>query len=89
MSVDNVDNMESNDNALDSGDDIVENTLDSVDGCNLYDNVAGQENIANVCNNCLDYDFDENLEDHPNLSDKENIQKYVGNIPKVSLELKK
>ena len=74
MSVDNVDNIESNDNALDSYDDIVDNTHESVDDChdsNLYDNVAGQENKVSVWNNYLNYDFDENLEDH------------TKNIPKV------
>ena len=89
MSVDNVDNIESNDNALDSCDDIVDNTHESVDDChdsNLYDNVAGQNNKVSVWNNCLDYDFDENLEDHTKNDDsnKENITNHVNNIPKVS-----
>ena len=91
MSVDNVDNIESNDNALDSGDDIVDNTIESVDDgheSNLCDNVAaGRENKASVCNDCLDYDFDENLEDHAknDASDKENIPNHLSNIPEVSL----
>ena len=93
MSVDNVDNIESNDNALDSGDDIVDNTFESVDDChdsNLYDNVAaGQENKTSICNDCLDYDFNEKLEDHSknDASDKENIPYHITNIPKVSIFL--
>ena len=80
MSVDNVDNIESNDNALDSGDDIVDNTFESVDDghdSNLCDNVAVG----------LDYDFDEKLEDHAknDASDKENIPNHINNIPKVSV----
>ena len=74
-----------------SGDDIVDNTIESVDDghdSNLCDNVAaGQENEVCVSNDCLDYDFDENLEDHAinNASDKENIPNHLSNIPKVSL----
>ena len=92
MSVDNVDNIESNDNALDSGDDIVDNTFESVDDghdSNLCDNVAaaGLENKISICNDCLDYDFDEKLEDHAknDASDKENIPNHINNIPKVSV----
>ena len=90
MSVDNVDNIESNDNALDSCDDIVDNNShESVDDChdsNLYDNVAGQENKVSVWNDCLNYDFDENLEDHTknDESNKENITNHFHNMPKVS-----
>ena len=84
-----MDNIESNDNALDSCDDIVDNnTHESVDDChnsNLYDNVAGQENKVSVWNDNLNYDFDENLEDHTKNDDsnKENITSHFLNIPKV------
>ena len=93
MSVDNVDNIESNDNVVDSGDEIVDNTLESVEDhldSNLYDNVAqsgqAQLNLVSVCNDCIEYGFEEEVEEVKiTESDPENIQNPLVSLQRVSV----